>query len=393
MIRLETVRDPGRLWEVEAAWQALWTQADGNVFQRFDWVGAWWRATGQTSGYRLNVVLVWREDELVALAALVTLRFRGMRVLEWAAKDCSDYCDILIAPGIDNPAVLASIWRYVSTSSRFDIAYLSHLQQQAHAQFLARVGAAKSVKLRPSRRVALATGIDLADWTSSKAWFQSLGKKGRNNHTRGLRILETAGPASFRLLERDEDIALALDRICALKQRWADERQVSSPVLRDGAVLLRELVGALARVGSLRLFVLECDKQIVAASINIIERDRLLAFFAAYDPEFERASPGTIIMVEYIRWAIDNSLTMVDFLCGDEDYKGRFADVRGQLAAFTGARTPLGWLAITAETWAGNAKPPLSRFVQSTTAKLQRAIRRRSGFRPTASSPDSRAVA
>lgn len=393
MIRLETVESPDRLWELETAWQALWTRADGNVFQRFDWVGAWWRAAGQRSGCRLNVVVAWREDELVALAALVTRKFRGMRVLEWAAKDCSDYCDILIAPGLDNQAVLASIWQHVSTSSRFDVAYLSHLQERANTQLLQRIGVAKSVRLRPSRRVALATGINLADWTSSKAWFQSLGKKGRNNHTRGLRILETGGPVSFRLLERDEDIALALDRICALKQRWADERQVASPVLRDGAVLLRELVLTLARIGSLRLFVLECDKQIVAASINIIERDRLLAFFAAYDPEFERASPGTLIMVEYIRWSIDNSLAMVDFLCGDEGYKDRFADIRGQLASFTGARTPLGWLAITAETWAGNTKPPLSRFVQATTAKLRGVARRRSGFRQTAPTSDSQAVA
>ncbi len=120
--------------------------------------------------------------------------------------------------------------------------------------------------------------------------------------------------------------------------------------------------------------------------MNIEDGSRLLAFLAAYDPTFDRASPGTILMVEYIRWAIDNGFTMVDFLCGDETYKDRFADIRNELASFAGPRTPIGWAAITAEKWAGNARPALSRLRQSAvaaggewkTAPVQLA---RSGFR------------
>ena len=392
MIRLETVRTPDRFWQLDDAWQALWARADGNVFQRFDWGGAWWRSSGEPNGFRFNIVLAWQGDDLVAMAPLITRRYRGMRVLEWAAKDCSDYCDIMLAPGFDKLDVIASIWRHVSTESRFDLAYIARMQQDANAQLLARISGPKSVRLRSSHRVALATGIKLGEWTSSKAWFQTLGKKGRNNHARGWRILETSGPVAFRLLERNEDIAPALDRICALKQSWADERRVSPPVLQNGAALLRELVQTLARAGSLRLFVLECDQQIVAASLNIMDRDRLLAFVAAYDPAFDRASPGTILMVEYIRWAIDNGLAMVDFLCGDESYKDRFADVRAELASFTGARTPLGWMAIAAEIGVGRAKPALTHFARTMSAHGDDWRRRLSSLRQPDPVPDTSAA-
>ena len=395
MISLETVRTPDRFWQLEDPWLALWARADGNVFQRFDWVAAWWRSAGELNGFRLNIVLAWEGDDLVAVAPLITRRYRGLRVLEWAAKDCSDYCDIMIAPGIDKLDVVASVWRHVGANSRFDLAYITRMQPEANAQLLARVTGSRAVGLRSSNRIALATGIKLGEWTSSKAWFQTLGKKGRNNHTRGWRILETSGPVAFRLLDRGEDIAAALDRMCALKQKWADERHVSPPVLQNGAALLRALVQTLAQVGSLRLFVLECDQQIVAASLNIMDRDRLLAFVAAYDPAFDRASPGTILMVEYIRWAIDNGLTMVDFLCGDETYKDRFADVRAELASFTGARTPLGWMAIAAETGVGRAKSASMRSARALNAYRDEWRRRLSNLRqphpvpdtPTAASP------
>ena len=41
-------------------------------------------------------------------------------------------------------------------------------------------------------------------------------------------------------------------------------------------------------------------------------------------------------------WAFDRGLPEVDFLCGDEPYKFRFADARTELASFVGARTLLG---------------------------------------------------
>ncbi len=393
MIRLETVRTPDRFWQLEGAWKALWARADGNVFQRFDWLGAWWRAAGEPNGFRLNLVLAWHRDDLVAVAPLITRRYRGLRVLEWAAKDCSDYCDVMIAPELDKVDLVVSLWRHVSAGSRFDLAYIARMRHDANAQLLAGVTASKSVRLRPSHRAALATGVNLREWTSSKAWFQTLGKKGRNNHARGWRILETSGPVGFRLLEHDEDIAAALDRICALKQSWADERRVSPPVLQNDAALLRALVQMLARAGSLRLFVLECDGQIVAASLNIVDRDRLLAFVAAYDPTFDRASPGTILMVEYIRWAIDNGFAMVDFLCGDETYKDRFADMRSELASFTGARTPLGWVALVAETGAGRAKPALTRIARKVRAHGDDWRRRVSNLREAGPVPETSTAA
>ena len=356
MLRVEIVQDPRRFHDLGFAWQELWGRAEAGQFQRFDWISAWWRAAGQADGHRLHVALAWQGSELVAVAPLIIRRHRGMRVLEWAAKDCSDYCDVILAPGHDKMELLALLWGHVSSTGQFDIAYLSHVHPMANTHSFAVVDRKRAVKLRASHRTTVSSFIHLREWAKGQAWFHSLGRNARKTHLRGWRILEATGKVAFRLVEGEEDIRRSLDQLCALKQSWLTERQLSTPVLRDDAALLRELVWTLARAGRLRLFVLECDGKIVAASINILENDCLLAFIAAYDPAFERASPGMILMVEYIRWSIDNGLAKVDFLCGDEGYKERFAVTRVELASFTGSRTLAGWVVLQAESWAASKK-------------------------------------
>ena len=345
-IRIEIVQAGTRLMEIEAAWGELWRSSEGSIFQSFDWINAWWRNAGARDGYRLHFGLAWTNSQLVAAFPLVSRRYRGVRVLEWAAKDCSDYCDVLAAP-IAKDATLGEVWRAVSATGGFDVAYLSHVRDQSRLSHV--TGRESAIfKLREASRYAVSTGVQLRGWTDGEAWLKGLGKKGRNNRLRGWRILEQAGTPTFRLVSTAQEIEPALERLCTLKQGWLEAQGLSSPVLRHQAVLLRALVRALAATGRLRLFLLETDGEVVAGSVNILENDVLMAFFTAYDPSYGRASPGMLLMIEYIRWSFNNGVSEVSFLCGDESYKDRFVNVRERLTSFTGAHTLFGWFAMIA---------------------------------------------
>ena len=80
----------------------------------------------------------------------------------------------------------------------------------------------------------------------------------------------------------------------------------------------------------------------VAGSINAVHGNRLLAFFATYDPVVARASPGIMLMTHYIRWALDNGITEIDFLRGEEIYKFEFANTVVTLDVFLAGRTIVG---------------------------------------------------
>ena len=77
--------------------------------------------------------------------------------------------------------------------------------------------------------------------------------------------------------------------------------------------MLRAILDKAWQSGLAKIFVLECGGRIAAASINFVYAGRMEAYFTAYDAAFERASPGTILIVEYARWSFDRGLSMSIF--------------------------------------------------------------------------------
>ena len=98
-------------------------------------------------------------------------------------------------------------------------------------------------------------------------------------------------------------------------------------------------------------FLLECGGKIAAASVNFVYAGRMEAYFTSYDATFDRASPGTILIVEYARWSFDRGLRHVDFLRGEEAFKFRMANAETVLSSFSGARTLMGQVAVSGHRW------------------------------------------
>ncbi len=344
--RLEIVTSEERLAAIAPAWNALWREADGLVFQSHGWISAWWRTTSGRERRNLLIGLVWNGEVLETIMPFAVNRRRGVRILEWAAKDHSDYGDLLALPGWKRDAA-AALWREIARQGSFDMAYLNRLLPDAAArELLATPGAA--IGLRPNHRSEINYRV-AGPWSSGSQWFEQQSKKTRQNYRRGRKFMEETGELRFRLMEPDEPLQPVLARVAALKRKWLERHGHASDLFDEGSHALPALVEEMARLGILHVFVLECACDVVAVSINLVQRDRMMAFVTTYDPEFERGSPGMVLMMDYIQWSIDHGLRMVDFLCGGEDFKRRFATRSETLGSFVGARTLLGRLALLAD--------------------------------------------
>jgi CelD/BcsL family acetyltransferase involved in cellulose biosynthesis len=99
------------------------------------------------------------------------------------------------------------------------------------------------------------------------------------------------------------------------------------------------------------LFLLTCGGKMCAASFNFVYRGQLQAYLTAYDRNYERASPGTILIVEYAQWSFDHGLRVVDFLRGNEPFKFRLANAETVISGFNGARTLMGQVAHSGHRW------------------------------------------
>ncbi len=348
---LEIVTSCQRLAALAPAWDDLWRRADGLVFQSHAWIDAWWRTATRRDDRDLLIGLVWNGAGLEAVLPLATIRRRGVTVLEWAAKEHSDYGDALLAPDRNRDAITA-LWWEIAAAGGFDMFYLNRLLPDAAIRGIIAPDVA-SGRLRPNHRSEISYRV-AGPWRRGADWFEAQSKKTRQNYRRGRKFMEEGGELRFRLMSPDEPLEPVLTRVAALKRKWLERHGRASDLFDEGAPALAALVDVMARLGILHVFVLELAGTVVAVSINVVQRRRMMAFITTYDPEFERASPGMVLMMDYIQWSIDQGLEMVDFMCGGEDFKRRFATESATLESVTGARTLVGRLAMLADN-AGHA--------------------------------------
>lgn len=347
-MRAEVITATERLDQVGAAWERLWQRFSGSVFQSHGWIRAWWAAQEAGSGLRLHIGLCWDGLDLVAVIPCVTRSHRGVRVLEWAAKECSDYCDAVARP--DAREALAGAWQAIVDAGGFHVVYLSHVRPGAILPRMLEAGRAAPAALRLGTRAEQTLQVRSNGLTGG-GWFRTLSKKARNNHTRGKRILEEHGALGIGAVS-EPDIAGTLDHMVRLKSAWLQANTQRNALLDRDACGLRSLVDHLRRQQALQVFSITCDGELVAGLVNIVRGDRAAAFFSAFDRRFDRASPGTIVIAEFLLWAFDHGVPEVDFLCGDEPYKFKFANARTELASYVGARTLLGRAALAVGKWA-----------------------------------------
>ncbi len=342
--RLQIVSTGDDLAAVASAWSRLWRETDGLVFQSPDWVVAWWNTLPVNHKHALRIGLIWHGDTLKAALPLMITRRKGLRILEWAAISCTDYPDILAVA--DCPLEqLRLLWLAIVEAGGFDLAQLYRLLPDALMRDVVPTG---KLRLRPGHRTEVSCRV-AGDYAGEGGWLAQQSKKARQNHRRGYKVLAEGAEVQFRLVDTSaEPIAPIVDQFYLLKRKWLDDTGRQSELLEADAGVIQALVEVLRSLGILRIFVLERSGEIVALSINFEQRGVMMAFLTTFDPAYDRASPGNLLIVDYIQWSFAQGLRIVDFLCGGERFKFRFASTTVTLDSLVGARTVLGRAALFA---------------------------------------------
>jgi CelD/BcsL family acetyltransferase involved in cellulose biosynthesis len=297
---------------------------------------------------RFRIMLAWEGERLITVLPCAIRRQRGLRTLQWMAQTFSDYCDAIVDPEIDSRPVLDALWMEMLNLGGIDLVQLRCVRPDARIhRLLAREGNGLRVEDRHDQCLR----IDCI-WPNGEAYFRSLNKKGRNNHTRGKRILEElGGPVAFRRYGPGAEARQALERLISLKRSWLKVHDPKSPVLDVDSELLRNMLTAALDTELATIFAITSGDRLAAASLNFVHETKMQAYFTAFDPSFDRASPGTILIVEYTKWAFDHGLRQVDFLRGDESFKFRLGNAETLLDGFVGPRSLIGHAAVAAQEW------------------------------------------
>ena len=274
-----------------------------------------------------------------AILPLSIVKRHGLRILQWAAKDHSDYCDAIASADANQGDSVNHLWRGLVEIGGFDLIYLNHIAPDAAIRPILQQSAI--IRLheidRPEACLKICGGS-----ASGDEWFRTLSRNARHHYTRGNRYLSNEGSVVFRQWSGAEPLDPIIDRIAALKQHWLARRRLQSTLFSNASAPLKAFVRVMAEAGILRLSLMECGDLIVAGSINFVHDSKLMGYLSSYDEAYKKTSPGTNLMINYVRQAFDDGLNEVDLLRGDEEYKRKFATERVKLTTYIGGRTSIG---------------------------------------------------
>lgn len=316
--------DPLASPELIDAWGELWERDPGaSVFQRPEFLRAWLPEFG---GDRSPRTVTIGDRDLRGFASLSVdpdgiLRFLG-------DPEVTDYFGPLsepderdqVAERIVDGVLAADGWR-AAELRRLDAAggWAGALERAAKAAGL--TVAIEQDDVCP--RVAIPGSFD--------GYLASLDSKLRHEIKRKARKLEReAGPFTVRLggggtLHDDMETFFELHRTSSGPKghflHWG----------MAGFFIL--LARAFDERGWLRLTMLDCGGETVAAVLSFALRGTWSVYNSGFDHRKRDLAPGMVLMGETIRMAADEGAHTVDLLRGDEPYKYRFGAVDAPLVA------------------------------------------------------------
>jgi CelD/BcsL family acetyltransferase involved in cellulose biosynthesis len=311
-----TVLGPADLPGLREDWDALADRCPGRYLsQSWRWAMAAWAAVAAPRDRKLHIVALRAADRLVAVWPLISFRTPRLQWVRPLSSESSEYTSPLVEPGQD---AIERMARLLKAAARFgDVLSLPHVRRDdAFTELLGRH------RWRAYEDdLASAPWVDRREYGQWSDYLATISTSRLAGLRRKRRRLEERGVVSFRV-EYPPLSEADIDRLFANKQQWMARHEISSAwleTLEYRAFLTALTAGADSRDG-LTLFTLRLDGRAIAAQLNAVDGRRVEFLIGAFDEEWARYSPGSLLTEECLRWAFEHGFDY-DFRIGAEPYK------------------------------------------------------------------------
>ncbi len=312
-MRIEPITTTEGLEALRPEWSRLFAQCpDATPFQSPEWLLPWWRHLG---GGELFVLALRDKAHLVGVAPLFFHEWQGRRQVSPIGVSQSDYFDLLLLPEYVSEGVQIVFDALVQAQSRWDICILPEVREGSPLLNASTTGH-WSLTIEPTETCPVLNLPSSADEFAS-----GLAAHHRRNLRRAQRLLDEMGGGQIELADANtvREFMEALFRLHTA--RWSQENEPG--VL--GAASVREFHCQVAweflRSNMLRLYGLRRNGTIASVMYDFASHNRVFAYLGGFEPELDRASPGTLLTFNAIRQAVQAGCREYDFMRGAEYHK------------------------------------------------------------------------
>jgi CelD/BcsL family acetyltransferase involved in cellulose biosynthesis len=298
---------------LQGAWRELARASPvATPFQTWEWHRTWFHHYGK--GKRPYILTAYEGGDLVALYPLA--RRGGLwSVLRSSGAGPSDYLHPLIRPGYEAPA---------------ETAFREHLVEEANASLVdlhELRDDLSSLSLEGENTLEQNTCLVLDLPKRFDDYLATLGKSLRYDVRRLDKSLFKQGKVTIEPVT-ESGVGPGLDIFFEQhKKRW-HKRGLPGVFLGRAQAFHHEWGRQAIAQGWLWLSILRYEDQPIGALYAMTFGPTVYFYQAGFDPAHSALSPGTLLVAQTIRRAIEEEKTTFDFLRGDEPYKRRWKPQR-----------------------------------------------------------------
>ena len=318
--RIQRIQDLSGFAALRRHWDGLLAASGANnPFLTFEWLNAWWANLGGNA--RLQTIAVWSDNELIAIAPLMSTRSPGWFTrLEFLGSGHagSDYLDLIVRRGRESEA-LDSLGDFIA--SKRQTLRLEHVPETSLAAHVARrlqdCGWTTSIVAN-----GICPVIDLGGHT----WESYLAARGRAHRANVRRRLRALGDMSLERVTTDAQRDEALSALFAFHE-WRFSAQGGSTAFLTPALRAfhQDATRQALERGWLRMYVLRLNGVPAAVMYGFAYNGQFYFYQHGFDERYRNQSIGLVLMALTIRAAFDEGLHTFDMLWGAEPYKWLWA--------------------------------------------------------------------
>ncbi len=325
---ISMITDPAAFEALRSDWDDL-AAATPQCYlsQTFDWCLCGWETVARARQRELACVVGYAGGKLVLIWPFVIGRFGPWRIARPLGSETTEYTAPLAGPGGDREEqMVAGGWDYLKARIRADVVLLPQLRTDSTlAHILERDGSHNATSARSAAYPAPFVAWDKpGDW---KGYYQTLSRKLRSDSGRQRRRLAEQGQFAIETISDRDEAVVVLAWMIQQKLDWVKRMSENNDWL-DKPEYKAFLTGMLCRptgAGRVEIHTLKVDGTLIAAQLSTIDRSRVEAFIAAYDPAWSQYSPSRLLLEDRLEKACEAGL-QYDFRVGDEAYKDQWSN-------------------------------------------------------------------
>jgi CelD/BcsL family acetyltransferase involved in cellulose biosynthesis len=268
----------------------------------------------------MHVVIIRDRGELALAAPFVRIaNWIGTVKLVPMDSLTPQYNDILVAEDDRLPSLWGELRAHFRRNFRIRSVRLSGVRADSTtARLLQSIGATRTWS-------TVAQAINLEPFPTAEAFFESRSSNTRYNFRRQVRTLERHGTVRFRRIGAGPELEPAIHWIFERKDKWV-KRKFAGPnwISADGtADFFSDIASVEAERGGAYVTAIELNELLIGALLIFRQGGTIFASKIAYDPAWQKLSPGWLVLMRSLLDSCDDGGQSFDLMMGSDRWKDR----------------------------------------------------------------------